>query len=174
MFLDSLKDLTIRLNHLLKSHQALCEAVNQVPTTDSHELRQLRWKKISPTECKKCRKEGLCFFCGIANHFMDHYPISSQKTCFSTPGWENTGTLTQTLIESFSFINYLTNLSHVQIRYSGSVFVFSPLVNSSHRQFCHWLVWRKSLWRISFSPHNHYSTHLISAPSVEVSLQLAL
>lgn len=67
MSLNSLIDLTIHLNQLLKNHQALWGAVNQVSNIDSHEAMHFRQTKLILTEHEKQRKEGLCFYCGIAN-----------------------------------------------------------------------------------------------------------
>lgn len=50
---------------LLKNCQALWGASNQIPATDPPEP---MWH--GRAECEKWRKEGLCFYCSITNHFV--------------------------------------------------------------------------------------------------------
>lgn len=61
------------------------------PSAGHHEYMHLRWTKLSPTECKKHREKGLCFYCrNSSGSLCSSVSWSHEENHFSSSGWEDT------------------------------------------------------------------------------------
>lgn len=73
------------------------------PSAGHHEYMHLRWIKFSPTECKKHREKGLCFYCrNSSDSLCSSVSWSHEENHFSPSGWKDTHILKFSQSESIS------------------------------------------------------------------------
>lgn len=76
--LDSLIDLAIRLDNLLRNRGYALSPLSRVAASDEAPM-QLSSSRTNAAEQRRRRQEGLCFYCGQAGHMVSKCPVRCDK-----------------------------------------------------------------------------------------------
>lgn len=124
IILDSLIDLTIHHNHLVRKCQDLRGLACQRPVTEPHEPVHLRCFNLNLIKHEKQRKEDLCFNVALANHLVDKWPNHLKKPTLTMQAERTPTPLHNPLLSLSQLFSYqcsrrndfLTNVLHCNLQ----------------------------------------------------------